>query len=101
MRQIRTLLARIAGIFTRQQAEADLAEELQSHLEMATAENIRRGMSPDGHAGRPCWNPVVSRSPPRRSAISAGCPGSKASPPTSSTASARCATAPRSPRSSC
>ena len=47
MRQIRTVLARIAGIFTRQQVEADLAEELQSHLEMATAENIRRGMNPD------------------------------------------------------
>ena len=47
MTQIRALLARIAGIFTRQQVEADLAEELQSHLEMATAENIRRGMNPD------------------------------------------------------
>jgi predicted permease len=47
MRQIHALLARIAGIFTRQRAESDLAEELQSHLEMATAENIRRGMDPD------------------------------------------------------
>jgi predicted permease len=47
MSQLRAVLARIAGVFTRQQANADLADELQSHLEMATAENVRRGMPPD------------------------------------------------------
>ena len=47
MRQIRALLARLAGMFTKNRADDDLKEELQSHLEMETAENIRRGMSPE------------------------------------------------------
>ena len=47
MRYIRALLARVAGIFTKDRVDADLREELEAHLEMATAENIRRGMSPD------------------------------------------------------
>jgi predicted permease len=47
MRHLRALLARIAGVFTKHQADDDLRDELQAHLEMETAENIRRGMSPD------------------------------------------------------
>jgi putative ABC transport system permease protein len=47
MRQIRALLARLAGVFTKNRADDDLTEELQSHLEMETAEYIRRGMAPD------------------------------------------------------
>ncbi len=47
MRHIRTALARIAGFFTGHRADADLRAELQSHLDMETAENIRRGMHPD------------------------------------------------------
>ena len=47
MRQIRALLARLAGMFTKNRADDELKEELQSHLEMETAENIRRGMSPE------------------------------------------------------
>ncbi|HXJ30597.1 MAG TPA: ABC transporter permease, partial [Gemmatimonadales bacterium] len=47
MRQIRALLARLAGVFTKNRADDDLTEELQSHLEMETAEFIRRGMAPD------------------------------------------------------
>jgi putative ABC transport system permease protein len=47
MRHIRAALARTAGVFTRGRADDDLREELQSHIEMETAENIRRGMSPD------------------------------------------------------
>ncbi len=47
MRHIRAALARIAGVFTGNRADDDLREELQAHLEMATAENIRRGMHPD------------------------------------------------------
>jgi len=47
MRHIRSALARIAGIFTRFRRDADLRDELQSHLDMETEENIRRGMHPD------------------------------------------------------
>src|SRR5688572_3579162 len=47
MRHLRAALARIAGVFTRDRSENDLREELLSHMEMETAENIRRGMRPD------------------------------------------------------
>ncbi|MGH7709931.1 MAG: ADOP family duplicated permease [Gemmatimonadaceae bacterium] len=47
MRHVRATLARIVGFFTGQRADNDLRDELQSHLEMETAENIRRGMHPD------------------------------------------------------
>src|SRR5260221_5164296 len=47
MRRIRAALARIVGVFTGHRADDDLREELQAHLEMETAENVRRGMRPD------------------------------------------------------
>jgi predicted permease len=47
MRHLRAALARLAGLFTGHRADDDLREELQSHLAMETAENIRRGMTPD------------------------------------------------------
>jgi hypothetical protein len=47
MSHIRAALARIAGVFTGHRADDDLHDELQSHLDMETAENIRRGMHPD------------------------------------------------------
>ena len=47
MKYLRAALARIVGFFTGDRANAELREELQAHLEMATAENIRRGMAPD------------------------------------------------------
>jgi predicted permease len=47
MRHVRAALARIAGFFAGHHADDDLREELQSHLDMETAENIRRGMHPD------------------------------------------------------
>src|SRR5712692_8822592 len=47
MRHVRAALARIAGIFTGHRADDDLRDELQSHLDMETAEYIRRGMHPD------------------------------------------------------
>ena len=47
MRHLRAALARIAGFFTGHRADDDLRDELQAHLEMETAENIRRGMHPD------------------------------------------------------
>ena len=47
MRQIRAALARLAGVFGKHGADDDLRDELQAHVDMATAENIRRGMQPD------------------------------------------------------
>ncbi|HKG95912.1 MAG TPA: ABC transporter permease [Gemmatimonadaceae bacterium] len=47
MRYVRAALARIAGVFTGHRVDDDLREELQAHLEMETAENVRRGMHPD------------------------------------------------------
>ena len=44
--QLRAALARIAGVFTKDSADDDLRDEMQAHLEMETAENIRRGMDP-------------------------------------------------------
>src|SRR5712671_6645719 len=47
MRFLRAALARLAGFLTGHRGDDDLRAELQSHLEMETAENIRRGMAPD------------------------------------------------------
>ncbi|MGH7615119.1 MAG: ADOP family duplicated permease [Gemmatimonadales bacterium] len=47
MRLIRAALARIAGVFAPRRADDDLRDELQSHVEMETAENVRRGMTPE------------------------------------------------------
>jgi predicted permease len=47
MRYLRSAYARLAGVFTKNRADDDLREELEAHLEMETAENIRRGMSPE------------------------------------------------------
>src|SRR5205823_6329023 len=43
----RPALARIVGILTKNRADDEVREELQAHLEMETAENVRRGMPPD------------------------------------------------------
>ena len=47
MRHVRAALTRIAGAFTTRGADDDVREELQAHLEMEIAENVRRGMHPD------------------------------------------------------
>jgi putative ABC transport system permease protein len=47
MRYIRSALARLTGAFRAHEHDDDLAAELQSHVEMATAEYVRRGMAPD------------------------------------------------------
>jgi hypothetical protein len=44
MDQIRTLLSRCASFFRRERLDADLDDELQSHIELAMEENLRRGM---------------------------------------------------------
>ena len=46
MRHLRTALARLAGMFGKDRVDADVRAELEAHLEMDTAENIRRGMPP-------------------------------------------------------
>jgi putative ABC transport system permease protein len=46
MKYLRAAFARLAGFFRGHHADADLREELQSHLDMETAEYIRRGMDP-------------------------------------------------------
>src|SRR5258708_38288481 len=48
MKHLRTALARFAALLTGHRADDDaLSEELQAHLDMQTAENVRRGMSRD------------------------------------------------------
>jgi putative ABC transport system permease protein len=47
MRFFRAAFARIAGVFTGQQADDDVRHELESHIEIEAAENVRRGMQPD------------------------------------------------------
>ena len=51
MTLLRALLARIAGLFGGGHSDAEVADELATHLEMATAENLRRGLPP-GEARR-------------------------------------------------
>jgi predicted permease len=45
MDQLRTLLSRVASLFRREHLDAALDEELRSHIEFATEENLNRGMS--------------------------------------------------------
>src|SRR6202021_1415645 len=45
MDQIRTLLSRCLYLFRRQRLDQDLDEELRSHLQFATEENLQHGMS--------------------------------------------------------
>ena len=51
IRQLRAWLARLLGIFGRDGHERELAEELESHLQMHVEDNIRAGLSP-GEARR-------------------------------------------------
>lgn len=45
MTRLLGIVMRLAGILRRRKRERELEEELSTHLEMATAENLRRGMS--------------------------------------------------------
>jgi predicted permease len=47
MRCLRVMLARIIGFFTGHRGDGELFDEMQAHLDMEIAENIRRGMHPD------------------------------------------------------
>jgi len=46
MRKLRAWFLRLGGIFGRERQERELAEELESHLQMHIEENLRRGMTP-------------------------------------------------------
>jgi len=54
MSGIRTIAARLRGLFRKRRLEKDLDAELRQHLELLAQENIRRGMSPEEarHAAR-------------------------------------------------
>jgi predicted permease len=45
-RRLRSALARLAGLPHRDESERELAEELETHLQMQIEENLRAGMSP-------------------------------------------------------
>jgi predicted permease len=42
---IRTLLSRVGALFNRRVRDAELDEELRAHIDLATEENLRKGMS--------------------------------------------------------
>jgi hypothetical protein len=46
MRSLRTLSARIRGIFGGATSDDDVRDELESHIHMQAAEYVRRGMHP-------------------------------------------------------
>jgi predicted permease len=45
MERIRVLLSQIASVFRRRELDARLDDELDAHIELAIAENVRQGMS--------------------------------------------------------
>jgi hypothetical protein len=47
MDAIRILLARCAALFRRSKLDADLDDELRTHIDLAIHENRQRGLSPD------------------------------------------------------
>jgi predicted permease len=47
MRHLRSLLRRIVGTFATGRSERDLAEEIESHIEMHVEDNLRAGMTPE------------------------------------------------------
>ena len=47
MSRLRIFLSRLRGLFLKRNLEQELADEIESHLEMQIEDNLRRGMSPD------------------------------------------------------
>jgi predicted permease len=47
MNRVRAFWARLAGLFRKEGHDAELADELDSHIEMHTEANLRAGMTPD------------------------------------------------------
>src|SRR5580692_5419598 len=46
MRQLKAILARLRGIVAQDRASAEIAAELESHLQMHIDDNVRAGMTP-------------------------------------------------------
>src|SRR6266481_5550065 len=46
MRELRTWCLRFAALFRKEQQDRELAEELESHLQMHIEDNLRSGMNP-------------------------------------------------------
>ncbi|HKS29437.1 MAG TPA: ABC transporter permease, partial [Pyrinomonadaceae bacterium] len=46
IRELRAWVVRLAGLFGRKQRDRELAEELESHLQMHIDDNVRAGMTP-------------------------------------------------------
>jgi hypothetical protein len=47
MKAVRACMFRLAGMFDKERREKEMAEEIESHLEMHTADNLRAGMTPE------------------------------------------------------
>src|SRR6478672_13394054 len=47
MRKLRAWILRFKGLFLKDACERELADELESHLQMHVEDNIRAGMSPE------------------------------------------------------
>jgi hypothetical protein len=47
MRRLRALLWRLAGLFQKERRDRELAEEIESHLQMHVEDNLRSGLSPE------------------------------------------------------
>ena len=47
IRQLRGWLARLAGLFNQEKRNREFAEELESHLQMHTEDNLRAGLTPE------------------------------------------------------
>ena len=45
MRRLRAWLLRLAGLFGKERSDQELAQEIESHLQMNIEDNVRRGMS--------------------------------------------------------
>src|SRR6266849_10069479 len=46
MRRLRAFFFRLAGLFDRRRRERELADELESHLQLHIDDNLRTGMTP-------------------------------------------------------
>src|SRR5882724_1670400 len=60
MSWLRVLASRIRGLFLKRHLERELDEELRAHIEMATEENLRKGMTSGDarHAARRAFGGV-------------------------------------------
>ena len=47
MRSLRAILLRLGGLFGKRRSERDLADEIESHVQLHMADNLRAGMNPE------------------------------------------------------